>query len=303
MKEGVTIECEACSRGEKAAELKHKVDKLAFKEIQHLLFSDQPRITINDTGENWNQRFQAALELSENTQEERLYKYRMLTSINRDFVSAAVSYAKTIISEYFLHSKDRSILPRNLGGIAGGKKYLWRGILFKLADGSTGPWSGSDEAAAKAAGHDLKGATHYFNLGLEKLHFPLMALIDYRGFRMTAQALLPLRPGSLIYGSADAGKTVHKDDPVMNEAMLQAATALNLLPHIVGHERVELASAVDIEGHLGMDGRYYLLDMARAFPPEAPQATPHLDDIIADGCEVVVPRYNAFTEQVLVSRI
>lgn len=48
--------------------------------------------------------------------------------------------------------------PKQLGGVAGGMKYLWRGILFKLADGSQGPYGGSDEAAAKAAGHELRGA-------------------------------------------------------------------------------------------------------------------------------------------------
>jgi hypothetical protein len=58
-------------------------------------------------------------------------------------------YGKTIISEYFLHSYLRSIRPREVGGMAGGKKFLWRGILFKLADGAQGPWAGSDEAAAK----------------------------------------------------------------------------------------------------------------------------------------------------------
>lgn len=47
--------------------------------------------------------------------------------------------------------------PKQLGGVAGGMKYLWRGILFKLADGSQGPYGGSDEAAAKAAGHELRG--------------------------------------------------------------------------------------------------------------------------------------------------
>lgn len=43
------------------------------------------------------------------------------------------------------------VLSRNwkVGGQAGGKKFLWRGILFKLADGSTGPYCGNDEAAAK----------------------------------------------------------------------------------------------------------------------------------------------------------
>ena len=29
-------------------------------------------------------------------------------------------------------------------------------------------------------------------------------------------------------------------------------------------------SAVDIEGHKGHDGRYYLLDFSRTFPPENP---------------------------------
>ncbi len=107
--------------------------------------------------------------------------------LNRDFVSIAKTYAQTIISEYFLHTKDKSIVAKNIGGLAGGQKYIWRGILFKMADGSSGPYNGSDEAAAKAAGHDLKGTINYFNSGVKELHFPLMILIDYKGFRMTAQ--------------------------------------------------------------------------------------------------------------------
>ena len=42
------------------------------------------------------------------------------------------------------------------------------------------------------------------------------------------------------------------------------------------------------EGHAGMDGRFYLLDMARAFPPENPSATPHLSDLLEDGTSVMV---------------
>jgi hypothetical protein len=39
------------------------------------------------------------------------------------------------------------------------------GIIFKLAYGKQGPYGGShapDEAAAKAMGHELKGADHYY---------------------------------------------------------------------------------------------------------------------------------------------
>ncbi|CAN0451196.1 unnamed protein product, partial [Laminaria digitata] len=77
--------------------------------------------------------------------------------------------------------------PRSLGGVAGGKKFVWRGILFKLADGSSGPYCGNDEAAAKGAGHDLRGATHYLGTRIRGLHFALQCLIDFKGFRMTAQ--------------------------------------------------------------------------------------------------------------------
>ena len=128
------------------------------------------------------------------------------------------------------------------------QKYLWRGILFKMSDGTIGPYNGSDEAAAKAAGHDLKGAIHYRNCGVANLHLPLMALIDYKGFRMSAQAFLPLGPGSLVYGSADGGKTVWKSNEEFNGVMEIAAERLNLCGHVVG--RVGglqlLHSAVDI---------------------------------------------------------
>lgn len=53
---------------------------------------------------------------------------------------------------------------------------------------------------------------------------------------------------SLVYGSADAGKTVHADKPEFNDAMRRAAISLNLRSHIVGRagNTVELHSAVDI---------------------------------------------------------
>mgnify|MGYP002379608953 FL=1 len=40
---------------------------------------------------------------------------------------------------------------------------------------------GSDYAASKVAGHELKGLMAYFNAGVKDVCLPLMALIDYRG--------------------------------------------------------------------------------------------------------------------------
>jgi hypothetical protein len=45
---------------------------------------------------------------------------------------------------------------------------------------------------------------------------------------------------------------------------------LNLRKHLVGKQRAAIVGPGDIEGHLGTDGRYYLLDFARLMPPETP---------------------------------
>jgi hypothetical protein len=44
---------------------------------------------------------------------------------------------------------------------------------------------------------------------------------------------------------------------------------LNLKKHTVGEQKVSIVGPGDIEGHKGLDGRYYLLDYARLFPSQA----------------------------------
>eukprot|EP00954_Amorphochlora_amoebiformis_P005176 407328-Amorphochlora_amoeboformis.AAC.3 len=83
----------------------------------------------------------------------------------------------------------------------------------------------------------------------------------------------------MIYGSNDAGKTIHRSDEDFNQIMKEIAEDL----HVAGHYIVDkdgvpnmLHAAGDIEGHLGKDEKYYLLDLARTFPPESVWDTPHL---------------------------
>ncbi len=97
-----------------------------------------------------------------------------------------------------------------------------------------------------------------------------MALIDYKGFRLIAVSMLPLKSGSLIYGSEDAGVTVHAKDRKLNELIEVASKRLNLKPHCCGKNNVTVYSPVDLEGHIGQDGRFYLLDFSRVFPPVTP---------------------------------
>ncbi|KAL6065225.1 Clu domain-containing protein (Fragment), variant 2 [Balamuthia mandrillaris] len=93
------------------------------------------------------------------------------------------------------------------------------------------------------------------------------------GFRLIAISVLPIGGDTLLYGSADGGETIHKDNRDLNKKMKLAAKKMNLKGHSVGlkeYDVKKLYAPVDIEGHLGRDGRFYVLDYARTFPPEKP---------------------------------
>lgn len=68
-------------------------------------------------------------------------------------------------------------------------------------------------------------------------------------------SLLPIKPDSLVYGSADAGRTVVNSNAEMANKMKTAAKKLNLRNHVIGCRslafsgQVSLCSAADVEGH------------------------------------------------------
>jgi hypothetical protein len=126
----------------------------------------------------------------------------------------------------------------------------------------------------KAAGHELKAIMEYMDCRVRGLHFPLIVLVDYRGYRLIAEPLLPVGEDTIVYGSADGGRAIHARSRKMNEMMKLAARILNLRGHTIWSwsrtSQTKLYAPVDIEGHQGRDGRFYLLDTARVFPPASP---------------------------------
>lgn len=160
-------------------------------------------------------------------------------------------------------------------------KFLSEGIFFKFAVDQFKVYS-DDGLAGKAALLELKGLKAYANISpklkspiAKKLRFPFMVLINYLGYRILATPLLPInKESTLIYGSSNAGETVHSDDQEFNALMIEAASFLGIKEHGVGNSTSDsdtsplklLAGPVDIEGHKGLDGRYYLLDTVRRFP-------------------------------------
>ncbi|MDP2439671.1 MAG: hypothetical protein Q8P67_28310 [archaeon] len=245
-----------------------------------LMGSPVPAETVDSASMIWNNQYRAALSM-----EDTLERHTKLTTITNDFTYAALSFAKIIIAELPLPYPEKTIKPLDYGGVAGGLKYSVDGILFKIAKDTLisaepplwmygGPDGPDDEAAIKAAHGELNGAESFIMSYTKGLNIPLISLITYRGFTIVAISLIPVDKSTLKYGCADGGRTIHAEDPSLNEIMITAGERMNLKHHLVGKSDVSIIGPGDIEGHLGHDGLFYVLDFGRVMPPEAPPKGP-----------------------------
>jgi Clustered mitochondria/Translation initiation factor eIF3 subunit 135 len=236
----------------------------------------------------WNDRFQAVHEMPETTFQDMHAKYRALTQLSVEFVDVAKAYGRTIISELHLSEQQKTVSARIHKGFAGGRKFVVNGMVFKLADdpivnaeSSTHMYGGQRERpeyASKAMAHELCGTINYYRAHEHNVFVPMQVMVDHLGFRLVAMPLLPLH--KLVYGSDDGGATIHASDAKFNAIMERVATELHIGPceYEVPNspDTIKLFSAGDVEGHIGTDGRRYLLDLARSLPPESCSHTPHL---------------------------
>ena len=231
---------------------------------------------------DYNKRFQQTVEQMANYSNDnntplnvRIRTGRDLINLSQDFIYSSTSYGRIIISEAFLPNNEKTIKPSNVGGVAGGEKYVVGNILFKFAMDSHS-LLGSDYAAAKVAGHELKGLMSVFSCQVPGISCPLMCLLDYRGFRLIAMSILPITKETIVYGSNDCGRTVHNSaQPQEVEALKKMCSQLNVKPHycgVGGRRPVKCYGPVDLEGHKSaVDNRFYLLDFSRIMPPETPK--------------------------------
>lgn len=230
---------------------------------------------------SWNGRFQeirtrlgefsSTAASTGNNLDERIAATTELLHLSQDFIHCAKTYGKTIISERYL--SEKTIAPRLSEG--GDPYYVAQGITFTF--GTTNSWNlpRTDDVEHKIAGNELLAVSSFSHTRIldRDICFPLMAIVDYMGFRLLATTVLPINSTTtLIYGSADGGLTVRNSDPSFTTFIANSATKLNLKPHVVGvgSSRQILHIAGDAQGHLGTDGRYYLVNLARTFPPDLP---------------------------------
>ena len=225
------------------------------------------------TPRDWTKEYQRAAEIKNKTK-----RAESIREITCSFCSEAKRIGKIIVEERCLPPSRRSIKTLS-GGVGGGEKYIHSSIFFKLAVDNNDLYGG-DEHSMKVAGHEMKGVVSYSSLQQdpsrgEEVQFGMTILIDDRGFRMIASSILPISSDTLVYGSCDGGHTVQGEESPDGRAIGRLASQLNLRGHLagLGDDPKFVVGPCDQEGHLGTDGKLYVVDLARLYPPETPDIT------------------------------
>ncbi|XP_020613853.1 clustered mitochondria protein homolog [Orbicella faveolata] len=218
---------------------------------------------------DWNEELQSARELPKETMQQRLLRDRAIFKITSDFVSAATRGAVAVI--------DGNVMAINPGEDEKKRMFIWNNIFFSYAFDSRDHFQGvgGDEAAYAAAGGDLRGVMAYNRLDTQGLFTLSTVIVDYRGYRVIAQSIIPgilqrEQEQSVVYGSIDSGKNISSHEKFL-ELLYKAGKSIRIRPHKVLNsdcEEVELCSSVECKGIIGSDGRHYILDLFRTFPPD-----------------------------------
>ncbi|KAI8122421.1 hypothetical protein FF38_10596 [Lucilia cuprina] len=250
-----------------APQLEHTIDAIRAEDA----FSSKLGYEEHIPGQtrDWNEELQTTRELPRKTLPERLLRERAIFKVHGDFVIAATRGAMAVI--------DGNVLAINPGEDPKMQMFIWNNIFFSLGFDVRDHYKelGGDVAAFVAPRNDLHGVRVYSAVDIEGLYTLGTVVVDYRGYRVTAQSIIPgilerEQEQSVVYGSIDFGKTV-LSHPKYLELLRKAGKHLKILPHSVINERdepVELCSSVECKGIIGNDGRHYILDLLRTFPPD-----------------------------------
>uniref|UniRef100_A0A672ZEN1 Clustered mitochondria protein homolog n=1 Tax=Sphaeramia orbicularis TaxID=375764 RepID=A0A672ZEN1_9TELE len=218
---------------------------------------------------DWNEELQTTRELPRKNLPERLLRERAIFKVHSDFAAAATRGAMAVI--------DGNVMAINPGEETRMQMFIWNNIFFSLGFDVRDHYRelGGDAAAHAAPTNDLNGVRAYGAVDVEGLYTLGTVVVDYRGYRVTAQSIIPgilerEQEQSVIYGSIDFGKTVVSHNKYL-ELLDKTSRPLKVQRHNVLNEKnetVELCSSVECKGIIGNDGRHYILDLLRTFPPD-----------------------------------
>eukprot|EP00898_Chlorokybus_atmophyticus_P003922 jgi/Chlat1/4530/Chrsp29S04454 len=266
---------------------------------------------VSGIARDWNEEYQSIRELPKETLQDRIVRDRALYKVHCDFIEAAEKGAKAVIDRclppvnaadperfhmyvyngiFFSFAVDSSMPPppppppheatcalcaaKQAEAIAAGldppkTEVEPQSTLVAVVQGALE----GEQATYASANNDLRGVRLLNKVDSAGLCTLAQAIVDYRGFRVIAQSIIPGilygdKTAALQYGSVDNGKHIAWNEK-FHEKVLSATKALHIAEHTVldgEAKEVKLAAPLECKGIIGSDERYYVLDLFRMTP-------------------------------------
>jgi tetratricopeptide (TPR) repeat protein len=218
---------------------------------------------------DFNERYQSLIDRMKLEDEQQHRSYDQILGIGEDFLESSKRYGRIIIDEAYLDESEKTIKP------VASQSYVFKvgHIVFELCSGNDSRFSEnlSYEMSAKSMGHQLKSFAALEDVNSTLFSLPLLAIFDFRGFRLVAACKLPITQSTLIYGPMD-GQFFDKQAAVLQE-LKSCSKKLNLKPSFcgVGKKRHRVVGGYGMQVHEGLDQRHYVVQASDLYPCVKPQ--------------------------------
>lgn len=244
-----------------------------FRQILEMKQSRVGRFFIMLKEKHGDKGIQPFVDAVEQESRKKLKIYNLLKAFQDKAKDAAI----TVVKELGLPYEAKTIKPRVLLQTDGGATYYTDGIALKLPSNLEKLGGMISSAPIKAFGNELKGLKAYFECETEGLYVPLEIAVDYCGFRILAISWPDINNvETLVYGSNNDGDAFITTNATANALMEEAAVKLNLAGHTAGRRGMtakKIYSGGEVEGHMGNDGKFYVLETSQLFPAQAHYGT------------------------------
>jgi tetratricopeptide (TPR) repeat protein len=248
---------------------------------------------------SWNDRLQAVLDLPSGQN-----KLLGIATVASDFVGEATKFVAVIVDEYVVprplqkfpplmhtdlghHGYERDEQARSI--------YFENDVLYQVLNAPSASvalqtkrdYVSTDKLSVTAALQAQLGAQllrRAENSVAKKLRTALTVVVSHAGFRVSATAVLPVSPGTLAYGVGCA-EPDERLCSLIDRAMSQHGFGSHpvgrqlLLPDggedsdgddggEMGESSCQISTGIDVAGHRGEDGRYYLTNLEGICPAD-----------------------------------
>ncbi|PRP76517.1 Tfp pilus assembly protein PilF [Planoprotostelium fungivorum] len=255
--------------------IKTKILNHHFTSQNRNTFTDLSSLSLKEEvpqpNRDWNTRFVEILDGSTASPQDSRQRFQRLEIFTRLFEDRASNIAVQVVNEAVSN------------GTLKNEPVVIEGILVEFLCDEEGE---EERKMLKWWNHEMRIKSTLLNLCIDKLYFPLSALVSYLGFTLRLSCLAPIatneknEKGEVITKSGTTIQSVDiiTESPIYNAATEMMTNACHLLhlgchsvavPSKLGLKRRKIYGSFHTEVHQGTDGRLYVLKVHGLSPPLA----------------------------------